>query len=149
MPPPGELHGVCCSKVDRRVGGFVESNHRGEVAVNDTGFISERDPDTVRGADVSFWSKDRLSTIPSGYIEIPPDLAIEVVSPNDHYSWIQKKVRHHLTHGVSLVWVVDPEDRSVTVYRTLQQATILYENDTLTGEDVLPGFSCRVADLLP
>ena len=84
---------------------------------------------------MSFWSRERLPEIPEGYIEIPPDLAVEVVSPSDHYSRAQKKVRHHLTHGVRLVWVVDPQDRSVTVYRSRQQATILEENDTLSGED--------------
>jgi Uma2 family endonuclease len=149
MPPPGGLHGACCSKVNRRLGNFVEDKGLGTVTSNDTGFITERDPDTVRGADVSFWQKERLPDLPEGYIEVPPDLAVEVVSPSDHYSRIQNRVRHHLTHGVRLVWVVDPIDRSVTVYRSLQQATILVETDTITGDDVLPGFSCRVVDLFP
>jgi Uma2 family endonuclease len=149
MPPPGGIHGVCCSKVDRRLGNFVEANQLGTVCANDTGFVSERDPDTVRAPDISFWSRNRLSEVPVGYIEIPPDLAVEVVSPTDHYSRVQQKVRHHLTHGVGLVWVVDPIDRSVTVYRSLHQATILGESITLSGEDVLPGFSCRVAELFP
>jgi Uma2 family endonuclease len=149
MPPPGGLHRVCCSKINRRLGNFVEANQRGTVAVNDTGFVSERDPDTVRGADVAFWSRERLSEVPGGYIEVAPDLGVEVVSPNDHYSRIQKKIRHHLAHGVRLLWVVDPEDRSISVYRSPHQATILSETDTITGEEVLPGFSCKVADLLP
>src|SRR5690242_19169627 len=121
MPPPGGLHGACCSKIDRRLGNFVDSTNGGTVCANDTGFISERDPDTVRGPDISYWSKERLPVVPKGYIEIPPDLAVEVVSPHDHYSRVQKIVRHHLTHGVRLLWVVDLEDRSVTVYRSLQQ----------------------------
>ncbi len=149
MPPPGALHGACCSRIDRRLGTFVEAQQLGHVCCNDTGFISERSPDTVRGPDVSFWSRERLPVLPSGYPEIPPDLAVEVVSPNDHYSRVQGKVRHYLGRGVRLVWVVDPEDRSVTVYRRQQQASILGETDTLSGEDVIPGFSCRVADLLP
>lgn len=149
MPPPGGLHGACCSRVTRRIGNFVEANGLGTVTSNDTGFVSERDPDTVRGPDVSFWRKERLPEIPEGYVEIPPDLAVEVVSPSDHYSRIQNQVRHHLTHGVQLVWVVDPIDRSVTVYRSLQQATILMEKDVITGDDVVPSFSCQVADLLP
>ena len=74
-------------------------------------------------------------------------VAIEVVSPGDHYSRIQSKVHHHLTHGVRLVWVADPEDRSITVYRPQQQMVLLGENDTLSGEDVLPGFSCKVGEL--
>jgi Uma2 family endonuclease len=149
MPPPGGLHGVCCSKIDRRVGNFIDDHQSGTITSNDAGFISERDPDTVRGPDISFWKKERLPEVPEGYIPIPPDLAVEVVSPSDHYSRVQQKVRHHLTHGVQLIWVVDPLDRSVTVYRSLEKFRILTENDTLTGEDVLPGFSIRVADLLP
>jgi Uma2 family endonuclease len=62
---------------------------------------------------------------------------------------VQNKVRHYLARGVALVWVVDPEDRSVTVYRSLQHATILSEKEILSGEDVLPGFQCLVSDLFP
>ncbi|HEV3263368.1 MAG TPA: Uma2 family endonuclease [Gemmataceae bacterium] len=147
MPPPGGRHGVCCLRTGRRLGNFVEENRRGTVTCNDTGFISERDPDTVRGPDVAYWSKERLPEVPEGYIEIVPDLAVEVVSPSDIFSRIQKKVREYLNRGVRLVWVVDPEGRTVTVYRPLRQATILEENETLSGEDVLPGFSCPVAEL--
>src|SRR5262249_12041261 len=117
MPPPGGRHGACCSRIARRMAGHVEDNQLGVVTSNDTGFISERDPDTVRGPDVAFWRKERLPEVPEGYIEIPPDLAVEVVSPNDHFTRVQKKVTHYLTHGVRLLWVVDPEDRSVSVYR--------------------------------
>jgi Uma2 family endonuclease len=103
MPPPGGRHGACCSKVDRRLGTFVETNHLGTVCANDTGFIMERDPDTVRGPDIAFRSLDRLPEIPEGYIPIPPDLAIEIVSPNDMFSRIQKRVRDYLKRGVRLV----------------------------------------------
>jgi Uma2 family endonuclease len=147
MPPPGGRHGVCCSRIDRRIGNFVDEHKRGTVASNDAGFIVERDPDTVRGPDLSFWSTEKLPDVPVGYIEVPPDLLVEVVSPGDHYSRIQKKVKDFLEKGVRLIWVADPEDRSITVYRPGQMMVILGENETLTGEDVLPGFSCRVGDL--
>ncbi len=146
MPPPGGRHGACGSRINRILGAFVEANKLGEVFCNDTGFISERDPDTVRGPDVSFWSRERLPAVPEGYIEIPPDLAVEVISPTDHYSRVQKTKTYYLNHGVRQVWVVDPEDRSVTVYRSQKQAQILGEQDTLTGEDVVPGFQCAVKD---
>ena len=84
MPLPGGMHGVVCLKAARRIGNFVEDNDLGTATSNDTGFITERDPDTVRGPDVSFWSRDRLPEIPDGYIAIPPDLVVEVVSPEDH-----------------------------------------------------------------
>jgi len=149
MPPPGGRHGFCCSKMDRRVGGFIEQHGLGSVFANDTGFITGQGPDTVRGADVSFWSKERLPEIPEGYIDVAPDLAIEVLSPHDRFARLQLKVNEYLTKGVRLIWIVDPEDRSVTVYRPNQQPAILFENDTLAGEDVLPGFSCLVAELMP
>jgi Uma2 family endonuclease len=72
-----------------------------------------------------------------------------VVSPKDHFSRVQWKVTHCLTPGVRVLWIVDPEDRSFTVYRPDQGLRILGEADTLTCEDLLPGFSCKVADLLP
>jgi Uma2 family endonuclease len=149
MPPPGGRHGVCCLRVGRRIGNYVDENRLGTTASNDTGFISERGPDSVRGPDVSFWSKERLTEVPEGYIEISPDLAVEVVSPSDHFSRINRKIREYLDKGVRLIWIVDPEDRTVTVYRTGQESTILTESQTLDGADVLPGFSCKVADLLP
>ncbi len=149
MPPPGARHGAWGSRVDRRLGVFVEDNRLGTVCVNDTGFVAERDPDTVRGPDVAFWTKDRMPEVPEGYVEVAPDLVVEVVSPSDHYSRVQNKIRHYPTRGVRMVWVVDPEDRSATVYRSLREARILGENDTLSGEDVVPGFSCQVADLFP
>jgi Uma2 family endonuclease len=149
MPPPGGMHGGCCSKVDRRLGVFVEDKQLGHVTANDAGFITERDPDTVRGPDIAYWSRQRLPELPVGYIEIPPDLAVEVVSPSDHFSRVQSKVREYLSRGVALVWVVDPEGRTVAVYRSRQQAAILEENDLLSAEDVLPGFQCLVRELLP
>jgi Uma2 family endonuclease len=148
MPPPGGRHGVCCARVVRHLSNHVEDHNLGTVTAKDTGFVSERDPDTVRGPDVAFWTRERLAEIPEGYIEIPPDLVVEVVSPSDHYSRVQTKLRHYLERGVRMVWVVDPEDRSVTVYRSREQARILVETDTLDGEEVVPGFRVGVARLL-
>ncbi len=72
MPPPGGMHGVSCGKAVRRIGNYVEENDRGTVACNDTGFITERGPDSVRGPDIAYWSKERLQEVPVGYIEIAP-----------------------------------------------------------------------------
>jgi Uma2 family endonuclease len=149
MPPPKGLPGACCAEVVLSLGRFVKEHKLGRVFSNDTGFILERGPDTVRGPDVSFWSGERLPEILENYTDIPPDLVVEVVSPGDHFTRIQNKVRQYLDCGVRMVWVVDPMDRSVTVYRSREQMKLLIETDTLSGEDIVPGFSCRVADLLP
>jgi Uma2 family endonuclease len=147
MPPPQARHGVCCGKVGRLIGNYVEANKLGFTTCNDAGFISERDPDSVRGPDVAFYSGRRVAEVPEGYFEVAPDLAVEVLSPSDAHTRVQEKVRHYLTHGVSMVWLVDPELRIVTVYRRREHARTLEETDTLLGEEVLPGFSCNVAEI--
>ena len=82
-----------------------------------------------------------------GYAEIAPDLVVEVLSPHDVFPKVLRKVQQYLKAGVVLIWVVVPEDRSVTIYRPGYDAIILTEKETLKGEDVLPGFECAVADL--
>ena len=147
MPPPKAPHGRCCSKLNQRLSNFVEEKKLGNVFCNDSGFITERAPDTVRGPDVSFWSFERLPEVSPGYIEVAPDLAVEVVSPSDHFGRLQGKINQYLKGGVRLIWVVDPEDRSVTVYRPGKPDIYLTENETLSGDDVLAGFSVPVSGL--
>jgi Uma2 family endonuclease len=149
MPPPGGLHGVCCLKTGRRIGNFVEDNNRGTVTSNDTGFITERGPDSVRGSDIAYWSKERLPEVPVGYIPIAPDMLVEVLSPSNTSKQIFAKLKEYFARGVRLVWVLAPEDRTLTIYRTADEGRVLHETATVTGEDVLPGFTCRVSDLLP
>lgn len=147
MPPPKGLHGICCSRVNRKIGNFVEAQNLGYTTSNDAGFILHRAPDTVRGPDVAFYSFERVPEIPEGYFQVAPDLAAEVVSPDDSHSRLLEKTVLYLKHGVRIVWLVDPELRIVSVYRGIDQSRVLEETDTLSGEDVLPGFSCRVAEL--
>jgi Uma2 family endonuclease len=149
MPPPGGMHGVSCNKVGRRLGNFVEEGDRGTVASNDTGFITERGPDSVRGPDVAYWSKEKLPVVPVGYIEVAPDLLVEVLSPSNTWKQIRAKLKEYFAKGVRLVWVIAPEDRTLTIYRTLDEGRLLHETATVTGDEVLPGFTCRVSDLLP
>ena len=105
----------------------------------------------VRKPDVSFIQKDRL---PAGWsmetmFSIVPDLAVEVISPNDKYYDVDRKTREYLEAGVKLVWEVNPLDRKVLVHRLNGSVSKLYESHTLSGEDVVPGFSCHVAKLFP
>ena len=106
----------------------------------------ERTPDTVRGPDVAFWSIARQPTMPEGYFEIPPDIAVEVLSPSDRSKDVRAKIREYVFYSVPLVWLVDPETRTVTVYRGSMRGTELDEADDLDGGDVLPGFTCKVSD---
>ena len=148
MPPPGFDHGVCQVRVANLVDTHARTNKQGRVTV-ETGLVTEQDPDTVRGPDVSFWSLERLplDKRPKGYPDVAADLCVEVLSPRKRLRIIKEKIREYFARGVRMVWVVDPEDRTVTAYRSPDEGRVLHESAILTGEDVLPGFTCRVSEL--
>ncbi len=149
-PPHSTYNGVCCAEIGYRLSHFLEERNLGHLASNNGGFITERDPDTVRGPDLSFWTRERLPQLPAeGYVTLAPDLVVEVVSPSDVFARINKKILHYLKHQVRLIWLVLPEDRSVTVYRPQAAPVTLVNSDQLSGEDVLPGFTCPVQELFP
>jgi Uma2 family endonuclease len=113
-----------------------------------TGFVLNRGPDTVRAPDVAFVARSRLSTAPSwGFPELAPDLVVEVVSPWDRASEVSAKAAMWLDAGVRLVWVVDPQARLATVPHPGGQDSVLREDGTLDGEDVLPGFRLPLASV--
>lgn len=148
MPPPGFRHGLRQVRVCTLLDQYGRSSGRGRVTA-ESGVITERDPDTVRGPDAAFWSIDRLplDLEPEGYPDVAADLCVEVLSPSNNFRRIREKIREYFARGVRMVWIIDPEDRTVTVYRTPDEGRLLHENAMLDGEDVLPGFSCRVAEL--
>jgi len=105
-------------------------------------------PDTVRAADAAFISHGRApDPPPQGYAALAPDLAVEVVSPNDRAGEVQAKVGDWLTAGSLLVWVIDPVRRRAVVYRADGSVALLFEHDALDGEDVLPAFGCSLTEL--
>ena len=147
MPPPGFRHGEVQTTIAFIIKLFLKSHRLGRI-VTESGALTERDPDTVRGPDVSFYSAERL---PFGveviaYHDLPPDLCVEVRSPSDTKVGLRAKAHEYLAGGVKLVWVVDPEDHSVTVYDSKLKSTVLEAEATLTADAVLPGFSCLVSD---
>src|SRR5262249_15506388 len=121
-PPPQPRHGQVCSKVDRLLGFYVDDHDLGHVLCNDSGVITERDPDTVRGADVAFYSCAKVpkGRIPPGYLSVPPDLVFEVRSPDDRWGDILTKVDEYLRAGVTVVVVLDPEPETAHVFRSDQ-----------------------------
>ncbi len=107
------------------------------------------DPDKVRKPDASVIRLDRLTALEDpnpGYMPIPPDLAIEVISPNDVTYDMDKKLREYFSAGFPLVWVADPNDRTITVRPLNGRPFILTEDDEITAEAALPGFRCKVRD---
>lgn len=147
MPAPGFRHGEIQAAIGSLLYQYARANHSGRVTV-ESGLQTEFDPDTVRGPDVAFWSVERLplDQTPEVYPDVAADLVVEIQSPSNNPQEMQEKVREYLHRGVRLVWVVDPETRMVTVYRQPGEGRLLWHNATLTGEDVLPGFQCRVAE---
>jgi Uma2 family endonuclease len=147
LPPPQKPHGVTTSNIGRIVGNYTFKVGRGYCTTNDAGVILERDPDTVRGPDVAAYDDaEHFEDLHPKYGEVAPRLAVEVLSPNDRADRIILKITDYLRNGVSLVWVVDPELRNVTVYTPDKGPRVYKENEILTGGNVLPGFKCKVAD---
>ena len=145
MVPPGLDHGRFGGRLYRPLADHVEARELGEVTF-EFGFRLSPDPDTVRAPDVAFFRGGRVEPIGShpGYVEGAPDLAVEVVSPNDTAADVREKVADYLSAGTRLVWLVYPRVRTVTIYRangTVEERTV---GQSLDGEDVVPGFSIPV-----
>jgi Uma2 family endonuclease len=148
MTPPGGWHGQTSVELSWLIRTFLASNPIGRVYV-ETGFLLASDPDIVRAPDVAFVRTERLppESEREGYLQLAPDLAVEVVSPGDRAADIEEKVEEYLDAGSRLVWVVYRRGQRVTVHHPDRTARTLREHDTLDGEDVLPGFQVRVGDI--
>ena len=129
--------------------GKILAEGLGEVFAAETGFVLQEDPATVRAADAAFVRKDRLpDPVPEGFFPGAPDLAVEVISPGDLAQEVERKVEDYLQAGTRLVWLIYPVTQTVMVYRAPREIRVCTREDELSGEDVLPGFRCLVAELL-
>jgi len=146
MPPPGSRHGQICSKVGRLLGNHAEAADIGHVVTNDSGVITERGPDSVRGADVAFYRYERLprGPLPDGYPDVPPDLVFEVVSPSDRWSAVLAKVSEYLDAGVGLVCVLRPGPETLRLVRPDGDDRTLGPDDEFTAPDILGDFRVPV-----
>jgi Uma2 family endonuclease len=150
VPPPMPEHGIVCNNVAGLLWNYSRQSGHGYSLSNDSAVLTERGPDTVRGADVCFYSHARWprEQVGRGLPPVAPDVVVEVVSASDRRSKIHQKVEEYLEAGVLLLWVVYPARRSVVLYRPDNEPpTVLSENDTLENLPELPGFRCRVAEL--
>ena len=147
MSPPSREHGEISVNVIRYLDAHVYQNKLGRLYTAETTFrVAER----IMKPDVAFVSTTQLTgnkTDKTKGFPIPPDLAVEVVSPSDVQSRIAEKALAYLNAGTRLVWVLEPVSQTVTVYRSERDIETLTRDDTLTGEDVVSGFSCPVAHL--
>lgn len=147
--PAGEEHGSIVLKLGWLLGNVVIPNNLGRLLASDSGVQVERDPDTVREPDIAFIARERRprGTVVRGYTEIPPDLVVEIASPSDSARSVNDKAKMWLDAGVRLVWALWPETKTVEIHRLSEPVITLRENDTLTGMDVIPQFTCAVADI--
>ena len=152
MSKPGGEHGEITGWLHVKIANHVYENDLGRMTAAETGFALARNSagrDTVRGLDIAFISKAKApNPLPRGWIEIPPDLAVEVISPGNSADDIHKKVRELLKAGTPLIWLVHSRTRAVVVH-TSAGAVTYEESDTLSGGDVLPGFELRAGDIFP
>jgi Uma2 family endonuclease len=148
MSPAGFEHGRIAARLAARLVGFVEERDLGIVVGAETGFRIARDPDTVRAPDVAFIRRRRLPSGPmTGFFPGAPDLAVEILSPDDRAGQVLAKVRDWLAAGCEAVWVVDPGTRSVSVYGPSGGARVLGPDETLDGGEVLPQFALPTAEI--
>jgi Uma2 family endonuclease len=148
VSPAGARHGQVSVKLTVRLASFVEERGLGYVFESSTGF---RLPNgNVRLPDVAFVARGRFEgeDVPVGFSPIPPDLAIEVLSPADRPRAVMDKVGEYLGAGVRLVWVIDPARERATVYRSPTEVRTIQADGLLDGEDVVAGFSCPLASIL-
>jgi Uma2 family endonuclease len=148
MPPAtGHSHGRLEFQIAKRLDESAKEK-TGEVMVGEVGIYTERNPDSVRAADVLFISHDRLGQAPTeGFLDVPPELVVEIMSPTNSWEDMRSKLKEYFDVGVDTVWIVEPANRAVQVYRGIDDVQTLEEGDVLTGDEPLDGFSVEVADL--
>jgi Uma2 family endonuclease len=146
MPPPDRRHGYVCLRAGWILLGFVEEHDLGRVMSNDSGVITERNPDTVRGADVAYYSYARLprGPLPTGYGPEVPELVVEVCSASDRWIDIHEKVAEYLRAGVLVVLVLDPRPQTAHVFSGDDAPKMLGIEDELVVPEILEGFRVRV-----
>lgn len=148
MALAGGEHGDVQLELGMRMRLHAKRTRQGYV-IDEVGFRLATAPDTVRAPDVAFITAARFPAgrLPETYIDGAPDIAVEVISPNDPPSEIEEKVQEYLEAGARLVWVVDPSTRTVAVHSPDRSPRLLRNDEVLSGEEVLPGFAVRVAEL--
>ncbi len=150
VPPPGFLHGVIQARIARLMANFVDERHAGRV-LTESGTVTERKPDTVRGPDVSFYSYERVpkERNPDGYADAAPEIIFEVLSPGQGLKAVLRKAGEYLTAGTRCVCVIDPRRRTVAVYGEDDSISLLNAEDSLRLPPPLADWTPRVGDFFP
>ena len=149
MSPAGWRHGNVVSNLHEVLASFVKQRDLGMMFGAETGFRLTRDPDTVRAPDIAFIARQSLpAEMPrEAFWPGAPDLAVEVLSPDDRTGEVDEKIEAWLAAGTAAVWIVDPKLRTVTIHESGNQISVRAAGQTLDGGTVVPGFSCAVDEL--
>ena len=148
LMPGGLLHSQISGQAYYALQTWARQTRLGRAYTNETGLITGRDPDTVRGADVAYFSFRRLPAgrQPTGFSDVPPELVVEVVGKGQGWDAMLEKAGEYLTMGVSRVWVLDPPSETLHILRRDARPVELSGDAVVSDEAVLPGFSCRVSE---
>jgi Uma2 family endonuclease len=151
MAPSGHEHGRVTMRFSGPLSVFVDEHELGAVYAAETGFLLAERPDTVRGPDVAFVTAEQVARITKqrGYFPGAPDLAVEVISPADAYAAVEEKVEGWLAAGGRMVVVANPRNRTLKVYRSITDVTILTAKDTFDGGEIVPGFRILDGKIFP
>ncbi len=149
MPTASHYHNLIVFLIGRLIESFATERDLGYTFVDGVSFVLRRNPDDVRGPDVSFLAKDRVTSL--DMLLKPwdgaPDLAVEIISPSDRATEINEKIKSYQAAGTRLIWVVWPDTQSVTTYDARGSISDLQSEDILDGGDVLLGFTVAVGRL--
>jgi len=147
MTPPGNEHGIIQALLIWYLQTFVIPRKLGWVTGGEAGVYTHRNPDSVRGMDVAFISYARQPARPRGYLRVAPELIIEILSPSDRWHNVQEKIEEYFVIGVHRVWIVDPANYTVSIYRAATEFIKLKRYDIVRGEGILAEFSLPLAEL--
>lgn len=149
MAPSGDEHGAIEARVVQALLAYADRKGEGKVRSGEVGSYIRRNPDTVRAADALYISNRRYEKLTSsGYLDVAPELVVEVLSPQERWSDVTQKLSDYFEAGVVAVWVIDPKTPGVFVYRSLSEVQHFSKEAVLVDEEILPGFSLPVAEIL-
>jgi Uma2 family endonuclease len=146
-PRPARAHGTAVILTGMHLAQYALEN--GGMVTSETGYVLEEDPDTLRGPDVAYTRRDPAlyGGGPDGFIRGAPDLAVEVLSPSNRWTEIRRKIDQYFAAGARMVWIVDPQSKSVTVHPSADRSHTISRDGSLDGGDVLPDLRLPVAEL--
>ena len=149
MSPTGYPHGIIEITIASLLRAFVRPRKLGKVLGGEVGIFIRRQPDTIRGADVAYISNARLAQnqASQGYLDVAPELIVEVLSPGDRWTDVMQKLAEYLQIGARSVWIADPGRQEIFVYHALTDVQRFTAADAISDEAALPGFSASVAEI--